>query len=337
MSTPQPRARRLRERILRRLIPTWLQRQRQRIIDAWLARRVPPEPPTIELHRRRPYILPTRFAWLFALMLLALLLGAVNYETSLAFGATFLLAGIGVTGMIHTYRTLHGLRLRFGPAQPVFAGETAQFPVTLDGGHRDRWRLVLGQAKPLGALRGQAVDTHVAVPTHKRGRLRFPRTEIETTWPLDLFRVWSWVFPRVEGLVYPLPVDHGRPLPDQRTAGEGAVHARSGEEDFAGLREYHPGDPPRRVDWKAYARADELHTKMYESEAGGERLLDWHELGGLDTEARLQQIAHWILQLDARGATWALHLPDQTLTVASGSDHREACLQALAMHGEPRA
>lgn len=337
MTTREPGRGRLPGRILHFVMPAWPRRLRQRVVAAWLARRIPPESPSIRLHRRRLYILPTRFAWLFALMLLALLLGAANYETSLAFGATFLLAGIGITGMIHTYRTLHGLHLRFGAPVSVFAGETAWFPVTLDGGHRDRWRLCFDAHAPLSTTSGQALSTQVAVPTHSRGRLMFPRTAIETTWPLDLFRVWSWVFPRVEGLVYPVPVDHGRALPAQRTTGEGAAPARADAEDFAGLREYHPGDPPRRVDWKAYARSDELHTKMFESAAAGDRLLDWAEISGLGTEARLQQLAHWILELDARGESWALHLPDEIVPAAKGREHRDACLRALALFGEPRA
>ena len=57
---------------------------------------------TIELNRKRIYILPTRRGLVFAVFLLAMLLGSINYALSLGFVLTFLLAGLGLVGMLHT-------------------------------------------------------------------------------------------------------------------------------------------------------------------------------------------------------------------------------------------
>lgn len=298
---------------------------------------MPPETPHVHLHRRRLYILPSRLGWVFAAMLLALLLGSVNYETSLGFGATFLLAGLGVTGMIRTYRNLLGVALRFGPAAAAFAGDPVRFPLSVDGGRLERWALHVGGAPihvPADAPAGQ---THLVVTAQRRGRLRPGRVTIETQWPLGLFRVWSWVHPRIEAIVYPRPVDHGRTLPDLRTGGQGGARARTGDEDFAGLREYHPGDSPRRIAWKTFARRDDLHTKLFETEAAGDRVFDWFELGMLAPEARLEQLARWVLDAEQRGEAYALNLPGVTLDAGRGAEHRARCLEALALHDEARA
>jgi len=53
---------------------------------------------------------------------------------------------------------------------------------------------------------------------------------------------------------------------------------------FAGLREYQLGDDPRRIDWKATARAGELRSKMYESTT------EHHLLILLDTWTYAQEI-----------------------------------------------
>ena len=42
-----------------------------------------------KLSRRHIYILPTRFGWLYALLLIALLIGSINYSLSLGFAMTF--------------------------------------------------------------------------------------------------------------------------------------------------------------------------------------------------------------------------------------------------------
>src|SRR6478736_10568991 len=79
----------------------------------------PPEIGTIVLVHRRVYIVPTQLGWLFALTLLILLVGSINYALSLGFALTFLLAGMGFAGMVHTVRNLAHLSLRAGRCDPV--------------------------------------------------------------------------------------------------------------------------------------------------------------------------------------------------------------------------
>ncbi|HEY5720436.1 MAG TPA: DUF58 domain-containing protein, partial [Gammaproteobacteria bacterium] len=73
-----------------------------------------PEPGPLELHRRRVYILPTRAGLAFALLLLLLLLGSINYGNNLGFVLTFLLGGMAWAAMHHTYRNLVRLRVAAG-------------------------------------------------------------------------------------------------------------------------------------------------------------------------------------------------------------------------------
>lgn len=70
------------------------------------------------------------------------------------------------------------------------------------------------------------------------------------------------VYPRV----VPLP-DLG--LPADRPFGESPGRARLFEDPLRirGLREYRPGDPLRRIDWKATARLGELTSRVYEPSA----------------------------------------------------------------------
>ena len=55
-------------------------------------------PPTVAgpwlLGRRRVYILPTRAGMLYAMTLIAMLIGSVNYNLGLGYVLTFLLAGL---------------------------------------------------------------------------------------------------------------------------------------------------------------------------------------------------------------------------------------------------
>src|SRR5712692_8662000 len=98
----------------------------------WLYGFTPPERGAVLLVHRRVYIVPTQLGWLFVFTLTILLVGSINYALSLGFALTFLLAGMGLAGMVHTARNLARMAVSVGRAEPVFAGEAAQFRLYLD-------------------------------------------------------------------------------------------------------------------------------------------------------------------------------------------------------------
>ena len=79
------------------------------------------------LGQRRVYILPTRAGITLAVTLLLMLVGSINYNLSLGFILTFLLAGAGIVSILHTWRNLANVALVPGKSQPVFIGELAGF------------------------------------------------------------------------------------------------------------------------------------------------------------------------------------------------------------------
>ena len=63
----------------------------KRHLTGWFSRKRSPDAAAVVLSQRRIYILPTRYGYLFALALLLMLSGSVNYNLSLGFVLTFLL------------------------------------------------------------------------------------------------------------------------------------------------------------------------------------------------------------------------------------------------------
>ena len=106
----------------------------------WLVRRIPPAS-RVELNHRRIFIMPTRAGAIFALVLILMLLVAINYQNSLAYGLTFLLLSVAVLAILHTYRNLSGLVLSSGAARSVFVGEPLLLRLRLESiGIRRTWR-----------------------------------------------------------------------------------------------------------------------------------------------------------------------------------------------------
>ena len=309
----------------------------------WALRTRPPEPAPVVLTQRRVYVLPTRAGVGFATTLVVILLGAMNYNLSLGYALVFLLAGLGVVTILHTFRNLAQLRISPGRVEPVFAGDPAHFEIVLDnprGEDRSCVRLSLGDRDPVEIdvpASGRAT-AELAWPSERRGWLHLPRMTIETTWPLGLIRAWGYAVPDLRCLVYPAPAIHAPPLPWGGQSAQGSTRDGSGRDDFAGLRDHQPADPPRHVAWKAVARQSDgpLLTKLFAGAAAQRIWLEWDALPpAMDVEARLAVLARWMLDAEAAGLAWGLRMPGARLDPDSGPAQLAAGLRALALHGSP--
>lgn len=311
-------------------------------IANWLYGFTPPERGTVVLVHRRVYILPVRLGFLFCLTLFVLLIGSINYALSLGFALTFLLAGLGLVGMVHTARNLARVGVSVGRAQPVFAGEAAQFRLILDGRAPFDRPAILARHLASGAQlvidipAGAVVEAVLAVPAAQRGWLPLGRVMLETRFPLGLFRAWSHVEPEARCLVYPRPERSPLP-PSSHDASAGSLRQQSvGNEDFAALRAYQRSDSPRHVAWKAVARSEDMLTKQFAGEAAAELWLDGQLIpASLGLERRLSRLAGWVLAAERSGANYGLRLPGVEIDPGRGDAHRATCLQSLALYSPP--
>jgi uncharacterized protein (DUF58 family) len=306
----------------------------------FVANRARPEAAPVVLSQKRVYILPTRHGYTFALALLLMLIGSINYALSLGFLLTFLLAGMGIVSILHTYRNLAQLSVSHGRIDPAFAGGEAVFRLDLGNPSAfPRWSIrgMRGSADATCDVPARAHQVlAVVVPAERRGWLALGRVTLETRYPLGLLRAWSYVQPDMRALVYPRPDDATLPpLTDVPDAGE-AINTGAGSDDFAGLRAHSPSDSPRHIAWKSVARGSTLLTKTFHGRAARELWLDFDALPAqLDLEQRLSRLTRWVLDADEAGVAYALRLGDEALGPATGEAHRDECLKALALYRLP--
>ncbi|MCA3072459.1 MAG: DUF58 domain-containing protein [Rhodocyclaceae bacterium] len=314
-----------------------------RRLSDWLFNRRGREPAPVRLTQRRIFLLPTRYGLFFALVLLVMLGGSINYALSLGFVLTFLLASMAVVSMVHAFRNLVGLEVSITPAGRAFAGDIARFDATFVNPRRlPRYSVAI--AHPAGSVQstdcpgsGAGVCT-LRIPAPSRGRLFPGRLTVFTRHPLGLFYAWSYVEPDRAAVVYPRPEAVAAPLPAGGAGEDGQrTGLADGQDDFEGLRRWKPGDAPQRIAWKAVARGQGLLTKRFVADAGARAWFDWNDTpASLGEEGRLSRLARWVIDADAAGMTFGLRLPGRVLAPASGEAQREAALEALALHGSHR-
>lgn len=302
---------------------------------------------TIPHKRQRVYILPTRQGISFFVLLLTMLLGAINYNNSMAFLLTFLLGSLFLIAILHTYRNLAGLVVISHTPEPVFAGDTARFPFSIDNRNGNdhvalelccwprqrfwqRWKKVFPVSR-VNMTADSLEQTTVLLHARERGKLALGRIRISTRYPLGLCRAWSYFESDQACIVYPKPAGSdilppARPATDQEGEGE-----KGGTDDFTGFRQYRPGDSIRNIAWKKLAHDDQLLVKRFSGSGGKQLLLTWRDTGGSSIESRLSQLCLWILNAEQRGYRYGLIIPGTRIEPGHGRAHMQQCLEILAL------
>lgn len=291
-----------------------------------------PEALPIELHRRRIYIVPTGFGVGFAMLLLVMLVGALNYTNNAALLLTCLLGAASMTSMLLAFRALDGLCLQAIRGSHALAGQMIELRLEFAAA-RSRQALRVNVDAQQQAFQVDAAGTAsvlFSLPTERRGWQPLPRFRVWSSWPLGLFRAWSWLYPEQSILVWPRPEAEG---PPPHAPAEDRQRQRIDQGDnLAALREYRHGDPQRHIAWKASARHESLLVKDFERpQTHQEWRLDWRALRGLDNEARISRLARWLGEAHAQRLRYSLWLPNQDIDAGSGAAHYARCMSALAL------
>lgn len=292
---------------------------------------------------KAPRVYPTRFGAAFLGVSLLTLVGCINYQLSLGYLVTFLMLGLWVGGAVAAARSLSGLHLSASPPPEAWAGQLASFTLRLQNpSDLPRLGLRVRAHQPRSApltfvdvpANAQGV-AQVQIWAAQRGPLPLPRLRLEGRDLLGLWRGVTYPLLRAEVLVYPAPEEDAPPLPAQKLGNGEGQRRTEGQEDYAGIRPYRAGDAPRQVAWRQSARMNELQSKVYDAPAALKLRLNYQDLRGLDTEARLSRLTAWVVQARSVSAPFRLELPQQEPLEGADEAHIRRSLNALARFGLP--
>lgn len=309
----------------------------RRYFDNWFEERNPPSRDTIVLHNRRLYILPTRFGYLFAVMLLFLFLVAINYQNSMAFVLTFMLISLAIISLWHTHKNLLNINVGLLMPRPVFCGESCELKFAISHRNQSRRYAIGIQYKELPPvyfkLDSQGSNTVVIkLPTQRRGLFKPAGITVFTRYPTGLFHAWGWLRFDLPVLIYPRPLENAKLQQSLIEQSDGQTSTSTIEgDDFAGLREHRIGESLRHVSWKAYAQGKGLLTKTFQGHARPSLWIDWQLLRHGSQEDKLSFMTALVLSAEKKGQKYGLRLPGKVIEQSYGNAHHNDCLQALAV------
>ncbi len=309
----------------------------QSTLQKWLLKRIRREE-SCTLSARRIYILPTREGIIYALLILILLAAAINFNNSLIFFFTFLMAGMGIISMHMTQNNLLNLQCSIAHVTPVFCHQTLSLPLIIQSTKKNLSTNHYSIAIELehnnllftDVFKHEKSIIQLNTPTTTRGQFLLPSLTVSSRYPLGLFRAWANIKLQCNAIVYPQQVMNKTYQAVSGTESEGQSPKGRGFDDFSGFRSYQSGDSLKHIHWKAYAREQGLLCKTFSGSNNHEYWLNYNELSG-DSESRLGQLSYLVVQAEQLGDRYGLILTNQTIQISSGSTHQHQCLKALAL------
>lgn len=282
---------------------------------------------------------------------LLFLLGAMWYAASSQNSAAiylllFMLASVFLVSIPHTLVNVAGVTLRVESAKPTFAGDEVCLPVEIMNSSRaTRYGIeVVLPAENKTRERVDCISRESAArltlrfPAHHRGEYKIERLDLTSCYPLGFVRASKRVVSSQTYIVYPRPAGNPQ-LPTNyslRFADSRMEQAFGPGDDFAGVRDYVPGESQRHIDWKAVARGQPLMTKEFAAETKGAVSLDFSELRFAHLEEKLSQLSLWVIEAERGRRPYGLRLPGVEICPAVGQTHFHRCLRALSMFREKR-
>jgi len=282
---------------------------------------------------------PSRNIGGFLFVLAAMWYAGASQSNGAAYLLFFLLLSVVLVSIPQTFSNLRATKITSGSIKPVFAGQEISLPLEIMNSSRRPHYTISVELPGMGGdfqvvdeiPAGKAAWTTLHFPAEKRGAHEIPAAMLSSSWPIGALKVRCRLPLRQGYLVYPKP--GGDPnFPRSTAAASRRPEAVQLEgDDFTGVRSYMPGESQRHVDWKAVARGQPMMTKQFASESGGTLDFDFSNMQVRGVEARLSQLALWVIEAERAHRRYSLHLPGTEIPASLGEPHFHRCLQALAL------
>lgn len=288
------------------------------------------------LHSRNLYILPSGFGWAYALIILVLFVGAVNYQINTIFLMDFLLAIIGLVSAFEAHANLKNLSFKLLNIEDSQQGTPAKITLFIEPSKKVHYSVefqIASQPKTrLEKIPAEGLQFVIPIETTARGYFLLPPIVISSFFPFGIFRVWSYLYFEDHYYVYPKPVDPGfwpAPCLDQYIKNKFA----SGDEEFYDLKEIeNPWTQPNLIAWKIAAKQQGWYVKTTHSNETDYWLFKLSDLTTNDRELKLQHLSYWLQSAELKNLMYGLELTGSRSQFARGKNHLQYCLRQLALY-----
>jgi len=158
-----------------------------------------------------------------------------------------------------------------------------------------------------------------------RGKYHIKRIKFYTLGPTNLFYVWRYYPVDQTVFIYP----ERKNVDSLRKAIDKGERTSSGEAEFEHHKRYTHGMNSKRIDWKVYAKIDQLYSKVYSDNESIVFDINYNQFN-TEKEIRLSYMSYLIDRYFHDSVPFKVTLPNRMLTANTGHRHYEEALEAIS-------
>ncbi|MGB0937600.1 MAG: DUF58 domain-containing protein [Colwellia sp.] len=316
-----------------------IKQRRQKITQRWLDKRIPASE-SFTLHSRNLFILPKSSGTSFIFIGVAIYILGTNYANNLILLLGYFVFALLLVAMFLSFFNLSGLNLTANRVQNIFLNDSIALSFRTQSQKR-RFNVDISStnsatddAQNIACIEEGQDNLVFKIKPTKRGLYEVGRLRWQSSAPIGLFKVWTYLNFDQKIMVYPAPL----PCP-QWLEGTGLLNDTEGQlksnkqvDEFQGLKPFTPSDPIKHVAWKQLAQGKGWYTKSFSGEQQEIRWYSYHRMAANNHEEKLSYLTWLVLQSHQSSGRFGLELQNQTIEPDSGEEFINQCLQALALH-----
>jgi hypothetical protein len=160
----------------------------------------------------------------------------------------------------------------------------------------------------------------------KRGQQKIPTVRVQTSYPAGLFAAWK-ILKSTENIIV-FPTRRGlKNFPDTGFISQDSIGI------LKEIRDYQPGDSPKRIHWRSMAKIGQLRTLIHEGNESPVCQFNLDQVQNLSTESKLEQLTLWITLAESNGIPWMLNLKEKEFN-SQNMNAKKMALTHLANWGK---
>lgn len=281
------------------------------------------------------YIIPTLDGLKVVALNLILLVMGLIYANNYVLLFNFILFCLFLGSMFYTHFNLNGLKLEAsqfpflhakenGVLTLHFSTKNAQGNFFIRPSFKSKLIVINDNKQTFPVTFARKTDIHISIQGVKRGKEKIESIYVESLFPFNFFRCFTFFRIDQDCFVYPEREDlrlHEELELSETDKAEG--------EDFY-LRDYQIGDSLKRVDWKKLAQTNRWYTRQFQSARPSPVMLVSHQPPKEETLKSICFALHVLHQQDIR---YGIKLGVDVLIEPENSpQHLNHCLRELASY-----
>jgi uncharacterized protein (DUF58 family) len=292
---------------------------------------------TFPQNTNRVYIVPSKDGLKFVFINFFLFLIAIAYTNNMALLITFIMVTFFILQMFSTHRIINSIELDNLETENQFLNiqhaTQLRFKEEVPTEYSPHIMAALLQSSGKRSDIEGTFSNHLSEKTIsfnfnflRRGHYRFKRLKLYTFGPSKLFYVWRYFTLENEVFIYPKKTFVDK---SSKVENESSQNYAS-EQEFSHHIRYTPGMPSKRIDWKVYARSDNLFWKKHSDKQSRVFEINYSNFKG-SKEAILEKMSYLIDHHFHQGDEFKVLLPNQVLPSSSGNSHYQSSMEAISV------